>query len=369
MYHKRDFVEIRAYIKEVSSMARRNKPRKRRVFLKFLIIVFSFFAILAAVMVAMLFLTVGPPDIPLLPDFTQTQTNGADESDPTVSILRAPERFGNEDRKELFFTVLILGLTEGQNANTIMVASFDGVSGEANLVSIPRDSLVNTDRWLRKINGAYPFGLLEGRGVIGGVERMQREVMSVIGFVPDFYIVIDYTAFERIIDAVGGVEIEALFHMRYDDPCQNLHINIPPGVHHMDGRMALHFARYRQSNWGYQDITDYQRIENQQTVVNAVLGSLFRPGNILRIPEFIDIFTEYVHTDLATGSLLWFAMQFQEVRGSGALATYTLPTDGTSGPPMWYEILYAPGIVELVNRTINPYRIDIELWDIDIIWQ
>ena len=341
------------------------KPKKRSRFLKASLIIVSFFAALAAVMAAMFFFfMVTPPDIP--DRSTLASGDEAELSLTTLTQTTAPARFDEANRKELFYTVLIIGLTEGFNANTIMVASFDGVSGDAALVSIPRDSLVNVNRWHRKIHAAFPIGMQDERGFEGGVAQMQREVMSVIGFVPDFYVVIDYAAFEQIIDAVGGIEIEAPFHMRYDDPCQDLHINILPGLQQMDGRTALHFARYRQSNFGYQDITDYQRIEHQQMVVAAVMNNLFRPANVLRIPTFVDIFTENVHTNLSAGNLLWFAMQFQEVRGTDALSTYTLPAE-TSGYPRWYEILYAPGIVELVNRTINPYEQEIELRDLDII--
>ena len=297
--------------------------------------------------------TVQPPEIPVVEE----------------PGLTAPERFSDEDRKELFYTFLILGLNESINANTIMVASYDGISGEANLVSIPRDSLVDATRRVRKINSAFPNGMIRYGGVEGGIIQMQREVMDVIGFVPDFYIVIDFDAFERLIDVAGGVEIYVPFHMRYDDPFQNLHIDIPPGLHHMDGKTALHFARYRQSNRGFRAITDYQRIENQQTVINAALGNLLTPANILNVPEFIDIFVENVHTNLTPGNLLWFAMQFNEIRNTDAISAYTAPTTGTSGAPMWYELLDGPAIVELVNRTINPYERDIELEDLNIIRQ
>jgi len=321
-------------------------------FLKtFLITAASLLAVVA--IGAMLFLgTIQPPEIPPL-----------DDEDRLV----APERFTDEDRKELFYTFLLLGLNESINANTIMVISYDGISGELNLISIPRDSLVDATRRVRKINSGFPFGMNRYGGVEGGVAHMQREVMSVIGFIPDFYIVVDFDAFERIIDVVGPLEIYAPFHMRYDDPFQNLHIDIPPGLHLMDGETALHFARYRRSNRGYRDITDYQRIENQQIVMNAVISNMLTPANILNIPEFIDIFTESVHTNLTPGNLLWFAAQFNELRTSDGISTYTAPTTGTSGSPMWYELLDGPGIIELVNRTVNPYDRDIELTDLNII--
>ena len=329
-----------------------NKPEKSLLS----VFIATFVLVLAVAITTMsltFFVSIQPPEIPPLDEDTG---------------LVAPERFTDEDRKELFYTFLILGLNESINANTIMVVSYDGVNGEANLVSIPRDSLVDATRRVRKINSAFPAGMIRYGGVEGGIAQMQREVMSVIGFVPDFYIVIDFDAFERLIDVIGGIEIYVPFHMRYNDPFQNLHIDIPPGLQLMDGETALHFARFRRSNVGEpRDITDYGRIENQQTVINATINNLLHPSNILNIPEFVDIFTENVHTNLTTGNLLWFAAQFNEIMGTDAMYTYTVPTTGTSGQPMWYELLDGPGIVELVNRTINPYNRDIELEDLNII--
>ena len=359
-----------------------NDNRRRYIFLflkTFLITSFSLISLIVAVGGISFYGTIRPPDIPTIPTTSENEIFAASlahnshipieegENTPIGSGLIAPEGFTAEDRRDLFFTFLIVGLNEGTNANTIMVASYDGINKEANLVSIPRDSLINVNRGVRKLSGAYMTGTLRGGGVAGGVAQMQREVMSIIGFVPDFYVIINYDAFHAIIDAVGGIEIDVPFHMRYDDPFQNLHIDIPPGTQLMDGETALHFARFRNSNRGFRAINDYQRIENQQTVVNATLASLLRPANILRIPEFIDIFNENVHTNLTLGNMLWFASQLNEVRGSDVLSTYTAPTTGTSGAPMWYELLDGPGIVELVNRTINPYEIDIGLWDLNII--
>lgn len=54
--------------------------------------------------------------------------------------------------------------------------------------------------------------------------------------------------------------------------------------------------------------------------------------------------------------MLWFAGQLNHIRGADALATHTMPTIGTSGAPMWYELLDAPSIVRLVNQTINPFN-------------
>ena len=281
----------------------------------------------------------------------------------------APERFTDADRREKFWTFLVIGLNEGTNVNTAMVASYCGITREANLISIPRDAPVHATRRGRKLSSSYIAGSGGGRGREGGVLQVQRDVFGVIGFVPDFYVVIDYDTFFTIIDAIGGIEVYVPMRMRYDDPSQNLHIDIMPGLQHMDSQTALEFSRFRRANRGYASITDYQRIENQQAVVSAVITSLLRPANILRIPEFVNIFNESVYTNLTFGDMMWFGMELNHIRGTDALSMYTFQPVGPGQAPHYYEFLHAGRVLELVNSTINPFIRDIEARDLNIIRQ
>ena len=313
-----------------------------------------------------------PPDIPQpaapnLDDFAYLPPLGVEEDMLIGGGLHAPEGFTAEDRKEQFYTFLIIGMDEGVNTDTIIAASYDGLRREANSISIPRDSLVNVKRTVKKINAAYPAGTLHGGGREGGIAQLQREIKTIIGFVPDFTVCIDLDAFVRIIDALGGITVDVPLEMKYDDPMQDLHIDIKKGEQRLDGETALKFARYRKGNNSKQTINDYQRIEHQQAVISAVLAELIKPSNLVKIPEFIEIINDCVYSDITVGNMLWFAGQLKEIRGTGALSMYTIPTTGTSGLPMWYEYLDEEGIVALVNQTINPYTRDIEAKDLDVI--
>ena len=315
---------------------------------------------------------VRPPDIPaIVTAMPYDDTGDADgydtEGEPSGSLL-PPQLMQFEERKPMFFTFLIFGLTEGLNANTIMVAAYDAEAQQGYIVSIPRDTLVDVQRNSRKIVSAYPVGRLNNAGHEGGVARMKYEVSTLIGFRPDFYISVDYEAFIRLVDAVGGVEINVPFHMRYTDPYQDLHIDLPAGLRTLDGHDALLFARYRTGTPGISPtISDYQRIEHQQQVLSGVVSELLTPASILRIPDFINIFNTYVDSDLAYGELLWFANQARHIiGGTDALNLDTFPMLGTSGAPYWYELPDPAGILELVNRTVNPFVRDITMNDLRI---
>ena len=261
------------------------------------------------------------------------------------------------ERRPNFYTFLLYGLDEGVNVDTIMVAAYDANTGRGYIISLPRDTRVDVDRrvGLRKLSASYAFGQAQGRGHAMGIERLKDEVATLVGFRPDRYIGVDERAFIRIIDSIGGVNINVPFHMRYDDPYQNLHINLPAGPQLLDGRNALHFSRFRLANAGFRGVTDFERVANQQQVISAAMEELLSPRSILRIPELVSIYREYVATDLSVFEMGWFAEQAPSLTG---LYTYTLPMARTERQG-WYEIPDKDELLLLINRTVNPFVQDI----------
>jgi len=368
------------------------KTRQGQIFLK------SFLATMLAVIILV---TAGmmiwnrftrPPDIPPI-EWVQVPTTEPDNEDcdeepddndrdedederELMYVWPIPERFTAEDRRELFWTFLIIGLNEGTNANTIMVASYCGVTREANLVSIPRDVAVRETGNARKLSSSYMIGAGGGRGIAGGVTQVQLDVLRIIGFIPDFYVVLDYDAFFTIIDAVGGVDIYVPMRMLYEDPLQDLFIDIQPGwYYNMDSATALNFVRFRRTNWWtpYPGISDFQRIQNQQALIEAVIRELLRPQNLnpFRLHEFVRIFNESIHTNLTIPEATYFAFELNHIRrteeGTDALSTDYFRPVSTSNCGRYYEFLGPANVLEIVNRTINPFLEDIESGDLRIV--
>lgn len=364
----------------------RNMSRRTRVFYKSMAITMLSVVVLIVAGVIIWGRMSAPPDQrPVLPGevgghevdedgFLVVNPGSDDDNDndneSPFPIYNAPS--WAEDRREYFWTFLIVGLTEGINANTIMVASYCGVTREANLVSIPRDVPVHPTRNGRKLSSSYMIGH-RGGGMAGGVAAMQRDVQTVIGFVPDFYVVIDYDTFFTIIDAVGGIYIDVPIRMFYTDQCQNLRIDFQPGLQHMNSADALRFARFRQGNSGFPDLPggDLGRIQSQHAVINAVIRELLRPASLFRIPEFINIFNESVYTNIALSDMSYFAGELNHIRQTDgvtdALSTYTFATHGRMINGVSYQLLTPSNVVELVNRTINPFDQDISAADLRII--
>ena len=351
----------------------RPQRRKRYVFLKSFFITFVFVLCVAAGVYGMWHSQVQPPEPPnidvILPEHIRTpRPREADtpafvapEPDPVDEyILEGLPPFIESDweRRERFFTFLIFGLDEGINTDTIMVAGFDETAGRGYIINIPRDTRVDVQRRVRKINSAYPAGRLQGGGHEGGVEQLKREVQTILGFRPDFYVMLDMDVVVKIIDTIGGVEINVPFHMRYSDPYQDLFIDIPAGVQLLDGVNAMHFARYREADAGFRAITDFTRIEHQQQLLTALFRTMIRPSNIPRIPELMRLGGDLLVTDLELRHLIWFGQQLTLSTNPTALETHTLPIAYTRRQG-WYEMPCPDRILELINRTVNPFTTDI----------
>ncbi|MCL2287116.1 MAG: LCP family protein [Firmicutes bacterium] len=266
-------------------------------------------------------------------------------------------------RRPNFFTFLFYGLDDGNNVDAIMVAAFDGETGNAYLISLPRDTRVDVQRsnGRRKLVASYAAGRANGGGHAGGVEQIKTDVSTLIGFRPDLYVGINQRAFVRLIDALGGVEVTVPFRLVYNDPYQNLHIDLAGGRRTLNGQQALHFARFRQFNEGcphFRNYTDFQRVESHQQIISAAMQELLSPRTISRVPELIRIYIENVNTNMDAMEIGWFVEQLPGLRADTMLSTYTLPIARTVRQG-WYEMPDRDAVLELINRTINPFKQEI----------
>lgn len=269
-------------------------------------------------------------------------TSDVDESQPTPLV-----------RKEQFYTFLLAASDDGNgNADTIMVLSYDVPHQKVGVVSIPRDTLVDTTRANPKINGAY------GRGVT----ELMDEASDLVGFPIDYYITVDMKAFKALVNQVGGIDFYIPIDMDYDDPVQDLAIHYTQGMKHLDGQQALEVARFRKNNdgTGYPD-SDISRIGTQQKLLTTMAKKVLSWSSITKIKNFIDIFADYVDTDLSLSDLTWFGTQAMELDPAAGVSFATLPGDGSvtyKGVSWCYE-LYPEECLDILNTLVNPYTTDL----------
>ena len=217
-------------------------------------------------------------------------------------------------------TVMIMGVDERDDdvgrSDTLMIAALDPKKEQAALLSIPRDTRVKIKgHGFDKINAAYAYG---------GHKLTQDTVEKFIGVPMDHYVIINIKAFQRIIDALGGIDINVEKRMFYEDPWDDdggLVIDLRPGQQHMDGKTAVTYVRYRDEEG------DIGRIGRQQKFMKAVMDKVTSPAIIPQLPTIIKEVLSSVKTDLSLRQMLEFAGALKEAQKNG-LKTEMVPGRG-----------------------------------------
>lgn len=209
--------------------------------------------------------------------------------------------------------VMILGVDRREDdvgrSDTMMVTAVDMDQKRAALLSVPRDTRVKIDGYgYEKINHAYAYG---------GHKLSQNAIENLLGVSIDHYILIDTKAFERIIDAIGGIDINVEKRMYYEDPWDDnggLVIDLYPGEQHLNGQKAIQYVRYRDGEG------DIGRIGRQQHFIKAVLAKVISPEMLPRLPKLVEEVSSAIKTDMSLAELLEFANTMKSVHDNGLTA-------------------------------------------------
>ena len=301
----------------------------------------------------------GRPEVPTQDGEVETET---------------PSVYGS-GRKEDFFTFLVIGRDTGGggNTDTLMLASYDVPNQKLNVMSIPRDTMVNVSWDIKRINSVYNYA----GGGDDGIEALDKEISQLVGFVPDFQVVVEWEAVGELVDAIDGVWFDVPRNMNYDDPTQDLHIHIEKGYQLLDGEDAMGVIRYRHDNdmrYGYAD-GDLGRIKTQQAFLKAVVEQCLQIKNVARIQQLAEVFNKNVTTNLSIQNLLWFGQQ--AIFGGLEMENVNFVTMPCTNKSVWsrsynsmqsYVVPNTDELVDLVNECFNPYLEDLSARELDIMY-
>lgn len=277
-----------------------------------------------------------------------------------------------ERKSEDFYTFLILGRDTGGggNCDTMLLASYDMTNQKVTIMSIPRDTMVNVPWDVKKINSVYNrYGAGEK-----GIEKLKVEISQLVGFKPDYTVVVEWEAVGELVDAIGGVWFDVPRNMRYWDPYQDLEIVVDKGYQKLDGETAMGVVRWRKNSdgTGYAD-GDLGRIGTQQEFLKAVISQVLQVKNAVKLFEFAKIFEENVTTELTVQNLFWLAKG--AVLGGLSMENIefvTMPNKSVScwsrlvGNMQSYVVPRAGELLELVNTKLSPFTKVFTLADLDI---
>jgi len=189
-----------------------------------------------------------------------------------------------------YLSVLIIGSDahlkyDAGRSDTLIWAFLDFRKETVDVVSIPRDLLVR----IPSKRGGYFDKICHAYG-LGGPELTQKAVENFLGITIDQVVSVDYEGFIKVIDTLGGVEIDVEKQMDYDDYAGGLHIHIKKGRQVLDGLHALEYVRFRHDPRG-----DFARIERQQKFIAALKDKGLRLSQIGKIDDMARIINESIY--------------------------------------------------------------------------
>jgi LCP family protein required for cell wall assembly len=252
-------------------------------------------------------------------------------------------KFPGKDR----VTVLLIGKDYNYNSkgmpsskesrsDSIMLLSLDLKNKKINALSIPRDTYVRApDGKTGKINGTYARG---------GQKLLRETIASKLGVTPDYFVAIKPDAMKAVVDKLGGVEVETIDRMEYNDSWGKLHVDLPKGKQTINGTQAIGFARYRHADLyertpdgmpiytGRKDRQgnpifkmrhpvvhseedgDARRMARQQQLIRAMANKGKSFGNLLQLEKIVETGLAQIETDMKDDQIIALAALFRSIQ-------------------------------------------------------
>jgi LCP family protein required for cell wall assembly len=311
------------------------------------------------------------PDVPTpeTPIPTAVPTFEVPQKTTNILLLGNDTPIGNESRTD-----------------TIMIVAINRDGPTASIISLPRDLYVYIPgSIMNRINTAVTRGD-EKDYPGGGVALLEQTILYNFGIPIHYYARVDFAAFEDIVDAIGGVDIAAscrLQDWRLKSPELDItdednweQFALEPGIHHMDGDMALWYARSRRTT------SDFDRGRRQQQILRAMFNQGLDLNLLPQVPTLWNTYKEQVETDIDIGLVLQLAALAPQIRENGIqnlylggkVESWVVPSSGaqvllpiwegddmmqeTMGrlfqPPALSRANRAAITVEIINATDNP---------------
>ncbi|HOJ11195.1 MAG TPA: LCP family protein [Clostridiales bacterium] len=278
---------------------------------------------------------------------SRIQEKKNNNSDEYSGNMDNKNRNGNEGEiDEIPVNLLILGLDEDMvRSDVIILVNYKPWESTINILSISRDTKVHINGADEKINAMIGMG---------GEKLLISRIEEITGLPVDYYITIGFLAFRKIVDELGGVEIDVPFHMKYDDPVQNLHINLQKGIQVLNGEKAEEFVRYRKGNnpgQGYID-GDLGRIEAQQKFIKALIQQKFNLRYFSKTDEIFSILKEHARTNISLNDFRYYLRNINKINITNIKA-YTLPGDSVYTDNLWYYIYDKDKTAKLIEEKFS----------------
>ncbi len=259
--------------------------------------------------------------------------DGGDDGDSVTAPSVQPE-LGDGER----LTILLVGVdfAPGRSSNltdTMLVATLDPVTGDAAMVSVPRD-LYGVPLGDGRVYNAKLNSLMSAASAdratypLGGPATLKAAISELLDTRIHYFAAIDMEGLRQTVDTLGGVDItveRSINDPGYKDTLTGARgLFIAAGRQHMDGTTALAYARSRKS----EGETDFTRAERQQQLLTAIASEL-NAGNLLTgLPGLLDAVRDNVATDIPSSRISAIAAELESADLEGIERVVLSPDDG-----------------------------------------
>lgn len=250
--------------------------------------------------------------------------------------------------------ILFLGTDELQEASvradTVILLSLNTRTGEAGILSIPRDTRVwipSRQRWDR-INAAYAHG---------GATMALEAVSNLLNTPVRYYVQTDFQGFEEMIDLLGGVEINIAKEMKYVDRAQGLDIHLLPGRQLLNGEDALKFVRYRDSLGDVSLVDPFTehydgRVERQRQFFESLVSKVLSPSSLVKLPRLLSQAFRIVNTNVPWEVVVDLSLSATRF-SPDKVQTGVLPGNSGKINDAWYWIVDVQKAQQAINTLVR----------------
>ncbi|MBR3696861.1 MAG: LCP family protein [Clostridia bacterium] len=262
----------------------------------------------------------------------------ADGNIASAAINMVADAVGDETP----LTALVMGISEGIETpltDTIILVGYNPKTQASFMLSIPRDTFIGSNESTAggydKINSLYQRD----------VKKTVTAVEKLTGVNIDYYIVVKTSALVEVVDAIGGVEFEVPIDMKYDDPTQNLHIDLKKGLQVLDGSKAEQLLRYRHSNpdsngkmttySSSYGSDDFGRMRTQREFITATINQIVSWKNISKIKNILSAVFDNLETNMSLGKMIGYVPSALKLDTSSIRAEQ-LPGESALINQLWF---------------------------------
>lgn len=278
------------------------------------------------------------------------------------------------ERKEGFYTFLIAGIDAfSNNTDVLMLASLDTENQKIEIVQIPRDTYINKTvggyTSLTRVNAI--FAAEYNRQVKNGISSWTAKTLAMQDLVKrlsetlciniDEYVLVDTKGFRSLIDAVGGIDYEVPRDMFYEDPAQDLYIDLKAGYQHLDGAQCEQLIRYR-SGYATGDIGRVDMRGDFMTRVFAQVKNKIGLDAMLKLIRDKEIMQK-IRTSMSLMDMLAYVRMVYRL-DDHSVSVRTLSGSVVQNPETgaWiYYCLNKKNALKDINECLNVYKTDIDI--------